>query len=512
MIWLTPNVKAETLIDTRKGPSTMSSRGHQKRTRAALDTDSEECSNDRSQKRARVTSAAHFQGSEGGHSRITTSRFGNQQQRQPALNAYTTSGASPASTHPAVGQRSYPSFSGHQSRSSSRVSYSNNSQPFNPSSTTDALTRIPRSQYQNAQFGSGFSSLQSPTARYDQNSIPQGHVQQQRPSNGYAQIGVPHLNQGNSHSYRPSYYQHTNDSTPQNVGGAYHNPASGYYNPRPSAYHSQSPYAPAQNHYGANHVPESGYHTNRPSAFTSQSPYASTQVPSQSHISAYPYSQPIQPTYTEEWLNPLQPPISNSTNGKRKRANTGTSEQQQHPTKRAKGHSTTEATIGQAQNPSDFMLGGAEYLISTPDFEIPTPGHAYGQMPTQTVPHPAYQGSIMPSYSSSSQIPFPPAHADPMNAHDPSFQAQQPAAELETLLQPIQQYVQTDSQTIPHPAAYQGYTMPSYPNPLTSAHVDPWTGNFSSYQAQPAVDMPDSWGRIYPTATEHPHPESNSFF
>ena len=511
MTWLTPTIKAKTSTNTTKAQTTMSSSRPQKRARAALHAESEESSNDWSQKRPRVTSAAQIQGSERGHSRITTSRFSKQQQRQPALNAYNASGTTPAYTHSAIGQRYYPSFPGHQSRSSSRASYSNNSQLFDPSSTTDARSTIPQNQTRNTQFGSGFSSLQAPTARYDHNSIPQGHVQQQRSSNGYTELGVPHPNQGNSHSYRPSYLNHTNNSTPntQNVSGTYHNQASGYYNHRPSAYASQSSYAPTQVSGGAYHVPESGYHTNTPSAYASQSSYASTQVPSKPHISAQHYFQPTQPTYTEEWLNPPQPPILHSTNGKRKRANTGTSEQQQHPTKRAKGSTTTEAATGQVQNPSDFMLG-ADYLAPTPDFQIPTPRHAYGQMDTQTVPHPVNQGSNMPPYSSS-QNPYPPAHADPMNAHDPSFQAQQPAVELDTLLPPTQQHGQTDTRTTPHPAAYQGYTIPSYSNPLTSAHVDPWTGNFSSYQAQPAVDMPDNWQHIYP-ATEHLHPQSDSFF
>ena len=492
----------------------MNSLGPHKRTRAALDAESEESSKDRSQKRPRVTSAAQFQGSEGGHSRITTSRFSKQQQRQPALNAYTASSTTPASTYPALGQRSYPSFPGHQYRSSSRASYSNNSQLFDPSSTTDARSTIPQNQTRNTQFGSGFSSLQDPTARYDHNSIPQGHVQQQKSSNGYTEFGVPHLNQGNSHSYRPSYLSHANNSTPntQKVGGTYFNQVSGYYNHRPSAYASQSSYAPTQVQAGAYHVPESGYHTNRPSAYASQSPYASTQVSSQSHIPTHHYSQPPQPTYTEEWLNSPQPLTSHSTNGKRKRANTGTSEQQQHPTKRAKGYTAREAATSQVQNPSDFMLG-ADYLTPTPDFEIPTSTHAYGQMDTQMAPHAAHQGpNNMPPYSSSQHPLFPPAHADPMNAApDPSFQAHQPAVELETLLPPTQQYGQTDSQTNPPPAAYQGYTMPPYSNPSYTAHVDPWTGNFSSYQAQPAVDMPDNWQHIYP-ATEDPHPQSDSFF
>ena len=494
----------------------MNSLGPHKRTRAALDAESKESSNDRSQKRPRNTSAAQFQGSEGGHSRITTSRFSKQQQRQPALNAYTASGTTPASTHPVIGQRSYPSFPGHQSRSSSRAPYSNNSQLFDPSSTTDARSTIPQNQNWNTQFGSDFSSLQAPTARYDHNSIPQGHVQQQRSSNAYTELGVPHVNQGNSNSYRPSYFNHANNSTPntQNVGGTYHNQASGYYNHRPSAYASQSSYASTQVPGGAYHVSESGYHTNRPSAYASQSPYASTQVPPQSHIPTHPYSQSHQPTYTEEWPNPHQTPTSHSKNGKRKRANTGTSEQQQHPTKRAKGYTTKEAVMSRVQDPSDFMLG-ADYLTPTSNFEMPTSTNAYGQMDRQMAAYPAHQGpNNMPPYSSSQNPLFPPAPADPMNAaQDSSFQAQQPAVELETLHPPTQQqHGQTDTRSTPHPAAYQGYTMPSYSNPSYTAHVDPWTGNFSSYQAQPAVDMPDSWQHIYPAATEHPHPESDSFF
>ena len=507
------------MTNTRKASSTMNTLGHQKRTRASLEEDSEESSHDRSQKRARVASAAQFQGSQGGRSRITTSRFRNQQQPQPALNAYTGSGTTPAPTHPANGQNSYPSLPGHQSSSSSRASYSNNGQLFDPSSTTQqSRSTIAQNQYRNPQFGSGFSSLQTSTARYDHDNIPQGHVQQQRPSYGYGQIGVPHLDQSNSHSYRPSYHDHANDSTPnmQNAGGTYYNQTPGYYNHMPSAYTSQSPYAPTPLQASAYQVPESGYRTNTPSAYTSQSPYASGQVPSQSHIRAHTYSQPAQPTYAEEeWLIPQQPPISHSTNGKRKRANTSMSEQP-YQSKRAKGNGMTEAFTGPVQNPgSDFMLGaGYGYLSSTPDLEIPTPRHAHGQMGTQTVPHPAHQESSIPPYSSS-QNPFPPTHAhNPSNAQDPSFQPQQPSLELGTF-PPTQEHGQTDLQsTTPHPA-YQGNTMSSsYTNPLSTPHIDPWTaiGNFSSYQAQPAVNMPNSWGRIYPAATEQPDPQSNSFF
>ena len=452
-----------------------------KRSRDALNEDSETIINERAQKRARVPFDAQYQGNGGGLPRSRTSSLRIPQ--QSTSTPYIAGGVSPASPHLSIGsndlgQGHQPMLSGHQSYSSSPMSHSDRSQSYSTANTELMMSNILDSNTQAGHPNLSFNALYAQNENFN---ISQPYAPYEYPTYGYVQPDLFPQSQMDSHSFGHSGLSSGNHSR---FNG--HNHAS-----------------------GRQYAPESEPNINMPTTYSShpQSIPSVSQNPTQN----YYYSSPSPSTNTE-WATEHQQyllPSSSLTNGKRKRSNTSndiTDEQLngQPLMKRARGPALNQAVTQWVQNPSDAAAGAVnDYLTPTTGFNTPTPipTSMYKQEQANPNFNPPFQpGYNIPSYTTSSSLQnntFPPVQQeDAWNGYGSSSSLATAAAQ---------------------PAMDNSYMPTDYTSALLSPS-DAWNGNGNtneienengngdeynsssySYQAQPAIGMPDNWNCIYPT-------------
>ena len=402
-----------------------------KRARSVLAADLSEGSDDRAQKRVRVTSTAQTDNEAGNASRTTTPRVPRKQQKAAARKTSATQGlpasASAATDSNALGQDFPPASSNSGFDSSLPVSNESHGQMYNSSCITNAETLTP--DWYNSSWQNGFddSFFQPPLAQNGNCGTlqPTSSLVEQQPS---FSSGSPYL----ANAITP-------DSNVQDFDPGYYPSIPGFH-PDGTLDYNSAWNAPLQM-----------------SSFE--------QDPNQVNI---PFTQPL------EWDYSQNLPPSPEVTGKRKRVHDSVTEQPegQHASKRTKRHTSNPAVVPEVSNPTDPVIGAYDspFAAAYAGYETTPPEYKYLDMQST--------GFLQPeanNFDFSNSLPS--AHGESWTGEAFPTQGQgsmpligdldgMPAADFASTYQDVQ----------------DGYAYDSYPNQLT---------DFQSSQWQPAQS--DDW-------------------
>ncbi len=333
-----------------------------KRARSALDVDSSEGSDDRAQKRVRVTSTAQVQSNTGSTPRITTSRVPRKQQKAAARKTSATQGLS-APANAATGDNIpvhgvYPTLPSNGFDASPPVYYGDLGQPYSAGTSVNAASLMPGFYDPSAQHGYGTSFPQSQLTQ-DENSsmlLPQTG----EPSASYAQSSAAQTYPTNDFLPGFPYFDNaiTPDSNVQEFDPGYYPPVSGF-RPDGTLDYNSAWNAPLQM-----------------STFD--------QEPNQYDV---PLTQP------SEWGYPPQLPPSPGVTGKRKRVHDSVTEQPegQHGPKRIKRHAANPAVVPEVPYPTDPVIGAYDSPLPAgyAGYETTPPEYKHLDMQGTSLPQPA---------------------------------------------------------------------------------------------------------------------------
>ncbi len=346
-----------------------------KRARSALAADSDECSDDRAQKRVRVASTAQADSETGHASRITTSRVPRKQQKAAARKTSATEGL-PASVYSAAGDNTpvhgvYPTLPSNGFDSSSPASYGDHGQLYSADSSVNAASLMPGFYDTGAQHGYGSSCLQSQLTQHEEPSMLLPHTE--TPSASYAQSSAAQTYPANCFSSGSSY-----------LGNAI-TPASNVQDDNPGYYPLGSNVQDFDSSY---YPPASGFRPDGTLDYNSawNAPLQLSSFDQEPNQYDVPLTQPL------EWDFLQNLPPSPEVTGKRKRVHDSVTEEPEgpRPIKRAKGYTPSPAVVPEVPYPTDPVIGAYDSPLPAgyAGYETTPPEYKYLDMQGTSFPQP----------------------------------------------------------------------------------------------------------------------------